>query len=126
MVPCKRTCLPHMISIALLVRAYPIIGRTDLLQYRDLFPAPVDRTSASDWLYKHPCITCQENNPSTSVTHVVCESRLLSILRLSMSLCSGNWVAIGSVVVYHAQAAHAFSAGIKCQHCNPYAAGGGK
>ena len=29
----------------------------------------------------------------------------------------GNWVAIKRAVVYCAQAAHAFSAGIKCRHC---------
>ena len=34
-----------------------------------------------------------------------------------MSLCPGNWVAIGSAVVYHAQAAHTFSAGSICRHC---------
>ena len=30
----------------------------------------------------------------------------------------GNWVAKGREVVYYARAAHAFSAGIKCGHCN--------
>ena len=30
----------------------------------------------------------------------------------------GNRVAIGLTVVYYAQAAHAFSAEIKCRHCN--------
>ena len=30
------------------------------LQYRHLIPAPVDRTSASAWLYKTPWITCQK------------------------------------------------------------------
>ena len=29
----------------------------------------------------------------------------------------GNWVPIGCTVVYYAQTAHAFSAGIKCLHC---------
>ena len=33
---------------------------------------------------------------------------------------SGNWVAIGRVVVYYAKKAHAFSAGIKCRHCRMY------
>ena len=31
------------------------------LQYRHLITAPVDWTSASAWLYKHPWITCQQN-----------------------------------------------------------------
>ena len=36
-----------------------------------------------------------------------------------MHPCPGNWVAKRRVVVYYyAQAAHAFSAGIKCWHCN--------
>ena len=99
----------------LLARFHALFG--NLLQYRHLIPAPVDRASAGDWFYKHPCITCQENKPSTSVNHVASESRLLSIVRLSMSLCPGNWVAIGSAVVYHAQASHVFSAGIMCRHC---------
>ena len=30
------------------------------LQYRHLVPAPVDRTSASAWLYKTPWITCHK------------------------------------------------------------------
>ena len=34
-----------------------------------------------------------------------------------MRPCPGNWVAIGRAVVYHARAAQAFSAGIKCRHC---------
>ena len=33
-----------------------------------------------------------------------------------MHPCPGNWVAIGRAVVYSARAAHAFSAGTKCQH----------
>ena len=37
------------------------------VQYRHLIPAPVDRTSASAWLYKHPCMTCQNNKPSISM-----------------------------------------------------------
>ena len=31
-----------------------------IVQYRHLIPAPVDRTSGSAWLYKHPWITCQK------------------------------------------------------------------
>ena len=37
-----------------------------------------------------------------------------------MHSCLGNWVAIGHAVVYFAQTALAFSAGIKCRHCKTY------
>ena len=57
------------------------------------------------------------NRPSTSMTHVPCESKLRSFVRSSMHLCPGNVVAIGRAVVYYARAAHTFSAGIKCRHC---------
>ena len=86
------------------------------LQYRHLIPAPVNRTSASAWLHKHPWITCQKIKPSTSLTVVACATKLRSVVRSSMHPCPGNWVAIGRAVVYYAQAAHAFSAGIKCWH----------
>ena len=83
-----------------------------IVQYRILIPAPVDRTSSSAWLYKHRWIT-----PSTLMTHIVCESKLHSVLRSSMHPCPVNHVAIGCVVVYHARDAHASSTGIKCWHC---------
>ena len=51
------------------------------------------------------------------MTHVVCESKLRIVVRSSMQLCPGKLVAIGHAVVYFAQTAHAFSAGIKCRHC---------
>ena len=35
-----------------------------------------------------------------------------------MHPCQRNWVTIGRLVMYNAQTAHAFSAGIKWQHCN--------
>ena len=35
-----------------------------------------------------------------------------------MQPCPGNWVAIRRAVVYYAQPAHTFSAGIKCGHCS--------
>ena len=60
--------------------------------------------------------TCQENKPSTSMTLVACESKLLSVVRSSMYPCPGNWVAIGRAILYYARAAHAFSVGIKCLH----------
>ena len=41
-----------------------------ILQYRHLIPAPVDRTSASAWLYKHQWMECQKNKPSTSKANV--------------------------------------------------------
>ena len=52
------------------------------------------------------------------MTHVVCESKLRLVVRSSMQLCPGKSVAIGHAVVYFAQAAHAFSAGIKCRYCS--------
>ena len=51
------------------------------IQYRYLIPSPVDRTSASAWLYKNPWIISQRNKPSTSMTHVACESMLRSFVR---------------------------------------------
>ena len=70
------------------------------LQHRHLIPAPVDQTSDSAWLYKPPWITCQTNKPRTPMTHVACESKLRSVVKSSMHLCPGNWVAIGRAVVY--------------------------
>ena len=37
-----------------------------------------------------------------------------------MHSCPGIRLAIGRAVVYHARAAHAFSAGIRCRHCRVY------
>ena len=54
------------------------------------------------------------------MTHVTCESKPRSVMRSSMNLCSGNWVAIGRPVVYYAQAANAYSAEIKCHHFTIY------
>ena len=51
------------------------------VQYRYLIAAPVDRTSPSAWLYKHPWITSQQNKPSTPMTHAACESLLRSVVR---------------------------------------------
>ena len=45
------------------------------------------------------------------MTHVACESKLRSVVGSSMHPRQG--VATGRAVVYHAQMAHAFSAGIK-------------
>ena len=52
-----------------------------IVHYRHLIPAPLDRTSANAWLYKHPGTTCQRNNPSTSMTHVhvACEKSYVQL-----------------------------------------------
>ena len=46
---------------------------------------------------------------------VACESKLPSRVRSSIHPCPGNWVAIERPVVYNAQAAQVFRAGIKCR-----------
>ena len=60
------------------------------------------------------------------MTRVASETKLGSVVRSSMHPSPGNCVAIGRSIVYHARAAHAFSAGIKCRHfmnteCTMYA-----
>ena len=50
------------------------------------------------------------------MTHVACKSKLRSVVRSFMHSCARNWVAVVRAVVYYAQPAHAFSAGIKCWH----------
>ena len=87
------------------------------IQYRHLIPAPVDRTSASAWLYKKPMNNISNNKLRILILHITCESKLRSVVRSSVHPCSGHWVAIGRAVVYHSQAAHAFCAGIKCRLC---------
>ena len=67
---------------------------------------------------KHPWITCKRNKSSASMTDVACKSKLRLVVRSFMHPCPGNWVAIGCAGVYYARASHAFSAGIKCQHCS--------
>ena len=67
--------------------------------YRHVFPAPVDRTSVSAWLYKNPWVT-STNKPNTSMTRVACESKF------SCEIIH----AVGCAVVYYAWAANAFSA----------------
>ena len=52
------------------------------------------------------------------MTNVACDSKLRSVVKSSMHPFIGNWMAIGRAVVYYAQAAHTFSAGIKCRHCS--------
>ena len=58
------------------------------LQYGYLIPAPVDRTSAIAYLYKHPWVTCQNSRPRTSMNHVACEFKLRSVVRSYMHPCS--------------------------------------
>ena len=67
---------------------------------------------------QRPIDNMSNNRPSTSMTHVACETKLRSFVRSSMHICPGNVVAIGRAVVYYARAAHIFSAGIKCRHCS--------
>ena len=55
--------------------------------------------------------------PSTPMTHVTWRTKLRSVVRSSMLLYPRNLVIIGRAVVYYARSAHAFSAGIKYQHC---------
>ena len=86
------------------------------IQYRHLIPASMDWTSGSVWLYKHPWITCPKSKPSTSMTHVACESKLRSVVRSSMQPCPGNSRAIGHAVIFYDRAVHTFSAVIKCRH----------
>ena len=66
-----------------------------------------------------PLHNISKHKPSTSTTHVACESELRSVVRSSMHPCPENWVTIGRAVVYNLRTAHAFNAGIKCQHCSP-------
>ena len=58
-----------------------------------------------------------KNKPSSSTTHVACNSKVHSVVRSSIHTGPGNWVEIGRAVVYSVRAAHAFSAVIKCRHC---------
>ena len=55
-------------------------------------------------LEQSPMDDVSKNKPSASMTYVTCESKLRSVLRSSMHLCPGNWVATGCAVVYYARA----------------------
>ena len=82
------------------------------IQYRHSIPAPIDQMSASAWWYTHLWLTCQKVSQA--------QPTLLanqSYIRLWGHPFPGNWVSIRHAVMYYAQAAHAFSAGIKCRHC---------
>ena len=69
-------------------------------------------------------MTCQRDKPSTAIAHVVCESKLRSVVRSSTHPCPGKWLAIGRAVVYYARASHTFSAGMNCRHCRLRCFGG--
>ena len=47
------------------------------------------------------------------MTHVGCEFKDRPVEMLAMHPFTGNWLAIGCAVVYHAWGEQAFSAGIK-------------
>ena len=113
------------------------------IQYRHLIPAPVDRTSASFWLYKHPWVTCQKisqthqydpyiyfffqvlfyfppsnrhvNKQGTKDWPIYLANQ--SYVRLGGHPSLVNWVTIGRAVVCYAGAAHSFNAGFKYRHC---------
>ena len=49
------------------------------VQYRHLIPEPVDRTSASDWLYNHTHGEHVKKKLNTSMTHVACKSEYVQL-----------------------------------------------
>ena len=69
------------------------------VQYIRLISAPVYRTSAIDWLHRHPWITCQKWAKIKVWGHPPIHAK--------------GTVAIGRTVVYYAWVAHVFSAEIK-------------
>ena len=48
--------------------------KNTVIQYKNLVPEQVDRTSASTWLYKNPLITYIQNRPSTPHTYLANQS----------------------------------------------------
>ena len=94
----------------------PTCTRRLKVQYRHSIPAPVDRTSASALFYKHLLITCQKNKPSSSMTHVACESKLRLVLRSSLHPWPESFVESERTVLYYARDTQASSAGIKFRH----------
>ena len=63
-------------------------------------------------------MTCQKGRPSTLMANVACKSKVSSAVGSLMHPFPGNLVATGHAVMYYACGAHAFSAGIECQHCS--------
>ena len=87
------------------------------LQYRHLITAPVDRTSGSAWLHKHSWMICENNKPSTSMTHISLRIKATfscGVIHASMPRKQGSHRACGRVFCQDVQA---FSAVIKYQHC---------
>ena len=72
------TCLKPS-ALATWVVAFKGIGEKAPATIQTFNSAPVDRTSASVWLFKYPLMS--KNKPSTSMTHVACESKLRSVVR---------------------------------------------
>ena len=123
--PTRDTFISKKEMLIFLVRVCKIITQTARtfskelhVQYLHLISAPVDRTSARAWLYKHPWMTCQDNTLCISMTHIACESKIRSVVRSSMHPCPGNRMAIVRAVVYHVLAAKSFSTRMKCRHCS--------
>ena len=57
-----------------------------------------------------------KNKPNILIFHVVCKSKLRSVVRSSMHPWSANMVTI-EMVMHYARTVHALTAGIKCRHC---------
>ena len=60
------------------------------IQYRQLIPAQVDRTSAQYLVVQTPMDNMSKKKPSTSITHVACESKLRSIVSAFVHPCPGH------------------------------------
>ena len=120
----RYACLAGRISIPIILHyvMYPYMWLTGFIHSLEstvyTFNSCTRRPDFCQCLvFQGPIYNMSKNSPSTSKTHVACESKLHSFVRSSMILCQGNVVATGRAVVFHAWAAHTFSAGIKCGHC---------
>ena len=98
--------------------AFAVTWRFWRLHYRYSIPAPVDRTCASVWSYKHLRITYKYHNLNISMTHVYCKSKVRLVIRSFLHPYPKKWVSIGHAVMHYAWSAHEFSARIKCRHCS--------
>ena len=96
------------------------ITKQDPLLYRHLISAPVDWTSTSDRLYKHPWLISQKNKPKRINNTRTCslQIKLRSVVSPSMYPCPVNDVVIGRAVVYYVRPVHAFSTILICRHCS--------
>ena len=87
------------------------------LQYRYLIPAPVDRTTASAWLYIKPLISSRKISQAHPWPAKLANQNFVHLWgHPCIHAQETNWVAMGCAVVYYAWAAHAFSAGSKCRN----------